>query len=235
RRRPTKHVRRIQRVVRDGCAHQPSHRSPLECIIGRRQPAEQEVLPVPSFPSAHTGRLRKVHLLIMRRLFLALALLLAVPRIADAHTTLVRSTPKAGAKLTAFPRQISLVFSEEIEAKLGRVVIRSATGEVTNVAVHADPHDVNALIGSVDTLANGAYTLDWRVVSADGHPVAGKFSFTVAAEGAPAVAPTPPVVKDTELVLKDTALVQEEKLEVSFPILAAALRGLGAAALLTLV
>ena len=41
----------------------------------------------------------------------------------------------------------------------------------------------------------GAYTVEWRVTSADGHPISGSFSFTAEAAGAessaPSLAPVP--------------------------------------------
>jgi len=58
----------------------------------------------------------------------------------------------------------------------------------------ADPRDVHAVIAPVDALGPGTYKVEWRVVSADGHPVDGTFSFTVGdtTVSAPAAPLTPP-------------------------------------------
>jgi methionine-rich copper-binding protein CopC len=37
----------------------------------------------------------------------------------------------------------------------------------------ADPRDVHAVIAPVDSLGPASYKVEWRVVSADGHPVDG--------------------------------------------------------------
>ncbi len=156
----------------------------------------------------------------MRRLLLLLALIAFAPRVASAHATLVRSTPAAGSHLAAPPARLLLVFSEEIEPKLARVSVVGSNGSERDIAVHADPHDVNALVGSLDSLPDGAYRLVWRIVSADGHPVDGSFVFSVGAN-----ANAPPAPPANEEVARASA---------DIPYAAALWRGLGIGFLMTL-
>jgi copper transport protein len=112
------------------------------------------------------------------------------------HATLVSSEPPANSHLASAPTRVRLVYSEPIEGKLAKVSIVPATGAPIVLRAGADPRDVHAVIAPVDALGPGSYKVQWRVVSADGHPVDGTFSFTVGdttAGAAPApLAPAPP-------------------------------------------
>lgn len=118
---------------------------------------------------------------------LALLLLLAAARpLAPAavspvavHATLVSSEPKANSRLAASPPQLRLVYSEPVEGSLARVTLVSRSGAAMKLVAGADPHDVNAVIARVDSVLAGGYRVEWRVVSADGHPVDGTFTFAV--------------------------------------------------------
>ncbi|HEY7471648.1 MAG TPA: copper resistance protein CopC [Gemmatimonadota bacterium] len=108
------------------------------------------------------------------------------------HAHLVSSSPADGEALETPPAAVRLVFSEPIEAGLSRIVLVSARDSIV-ARVHADSADVNALIGELPRLAAAGYRVDWRVVSADGHPVEGSFAFTVLAPpGADTVRPVAP-------------------------------------------
>src|SRR4051812_30716919 len=103
----------------------------------------------------------------------SMVLVLATPVLLWAHASLVSSDPAAKSLLHAAPTRIRLVFSEALEPTLGRISLVGSDGATIKLAATGDPHDVNALIAPVGTLANGAYRVEWRVVSADGHPVEG--------------------------------------------------------------
>lgn len=95
---------------------------------------------------------------------------------ADAHAALVSTDPEDGARLERLPGQVSFTFNE-------------AVGNV-NIAVQAPDGSPVELsdVGAVDTTASatladpgqrGTYTASYRVVSVDGHPVAGTVTFDV--------------------------------------------------------
>jgi copper transport protein len=110
------------------------------------------------------------------------------------HATLVSSEPAANSYLASPPTRVRLVYSEPIEGKLAKVTIVPATAAPMVLRAGADPRDVHAVIAPVDALGPGSYKVEWRVVSADGHPVDGTFSFTVGdtTVSAPAAPLTPP-------------------------------------------
>jgi len=147
------------------------------------------------------------------------------------HATLVSSEPAANSHLASPPTRVRLVYSEPIEGKLAKVSIVPATAAPMVLRAGADPRDVHAVIAPVDALGAGSYKVEWRVVSADGHPVDGTFSFTVGdttVSAAPApVTPSPP-----------TQPASPEEPEVwgpaafGAPVIPAVLRGAGLGALM---
>jgi copper transport protein len=110
--------------------------------------------------------------------------LLAPATAAFFHATLRSSSPAAGSTLDRAPAEIRLVFSEEIEPSLGGIRLVGPDGRDTRLAAAGDPRDVSALVAPVPPgLANGTYRVEWRIVSEDGHPIDGRFEFTLAASG----------------------------------------------------
>jgi methionine-rich copper-binding protein CopC len=112
--------------------------------------------------------------------------LLAAP--AQAHDRLVASTPSADQSVDVAPDQLVLSFSNE-PLDLGHtVVVRDAAG--AEVAV-GEPvvagRDVDV---ALPPLPAGAYTVVWRVVSQDGHPIEGTYGFAVTTGVAPTTAAT---------------------------------------------
>ena len=112
--------------------------------------------------------------------FVATAAARALPR---PHATLLSSEPAAGAALAVAPSRIRLLFSEPIEAAMSGATISDANGRKIALTVAADPRDVHALIAPVPALQGGSHTVQWHIVSADGHRVDGRFSFTVEGAG----------------------------------------------------
>jgi copper transport protein len=116
---------------------------------------------------------------------LVLLFLLAVPGLsrtpsAPVHATLISSEPAANSRLAASPARVRLVYSEPIEGKLARVTLVPGVGTPIVLRAGADSRDVHAVIARVsDALTPGSYRVEWRVVSADGHPVDGTFVFAV--------------------------------------------------------
>ncbi len=109
---------------------------------------------------------------------MALALLGAVrPPAAMAHAELESTTPASGATVAAAPTTITLRFSEDIRLVVG------GTRVLNTQAVHYESSPASAsgsvLSVPVGRLATGTYLVVWRVVSADGHPIRGTFTFQV--------------------------------------------------------
>jgi copper resistance protein C len=118
--------------------------------------------------------------------FLVPAALTAEP--AAAHDRLVSSAPAAGSTGPA-PLRIRLTMSEDVVKVGSRVVVTGPSGPVTGRLTTSGPDLTESF---ADRLAPGRYTVTWRAVSSDGHPVSGRFGFTVRrSPGDPSQTPTP--------------------------------------------
>jgi copper transport protein len=100
---------------------------------------------------------------------------------AGAHALLSSSTPEDGAELTESPSAVVLSFTEEPEPTLAEVrVVDAAGAEVSTAPAAPAPARPKQLRVPVGDLADGVYTVTWRVVSrVDGHATAGAFGFGV--------------------------------------------------------
>ncbi|MFD7574013.1 copper resistance protein CopC [Streptomyces sp. NPDC059810] len=130
---------------------------------------------------------------------LALTVTWAAAPPAAAHTDLVSSSPARGASLDRPPTAIRLTFSDEMTERYAKVALTAPDGSAADVA-GLDVSGRTATLPVEPGLAAGTYTVGYRVVSADGHPVASSFAFTVERPGptptssprAPSSAPAPP-------------------------------------------
>jgi methionine-rich copper-binding protein CopC len=108
---------------------------------------------------------------------------------ASAHTSLKSASPAAGSTVGP-PTQIVLTYDDTV--RFTQVLLTDAAGHryqsggTVNVDNTVTEHISRAL-------PNGRYTVAWRVVAPDGHPVEGTYEFTVAGSSAaaPAGAPAP--------------------------------------------
>jgi putative copper export protein/methionine-rich copper-binding protein CopC len=112
---------------------------------------------------------------------LALALFaLAAPAYARAHDALQRSVPANDAHLSVAPRSLRLTFTSEPQVRFVRVQL-FAPG---NTGVALGPLRLDSTRTVVADIAGplvaGVYTVAWQIAGADGHPVRGRFSFTIA-------------------------------------------------------
>ncbi|HEU4747078.1 MAG TPA: copper resistance protein CopC [Gemmatimonadaceae bacterium] len=136
----------------------------------------------------NTNRRRRL----VRAAFFFACLGLPIPASAVApvlHARLLRSTPAADARLTSAPDTIRLVFSEPVVAELSQITLTRSDGSVMQLRVGPHPRDSHVLVAPLGSLPVGNHRVAWRIVSADGHPVAGNFSFSVVA----AVTDSPPI------------------------------------------
>jgi methionine-rich copper-binding protein CopC len=117
----------------------------------------------------------------LRRAPLVAALLFAAAAPAAAHAVLRKSVPAAGATAPAGLAAVSLTFSEALEAGFCRVLVRDAAGVAApSEPPRVAPGDARHLLVTLSKLVAGAYTVEWRAVSVDGHATEGRFGFTVA-------------------------------------------------------
>ncbi|WP_433584340.1 copper resistance CopC family protein [Microbacterium hydrocarbonoxydans] len=126
---------------------------------------------------------------------LAAFLVLFAPLSASAHDTLVSSSPAADSTVETLPAEITLTFSDKLITGEGatELLVTDASG----TSVVNGPATVNGAIVTQPLAAQaaaGAYHVVWKIVSSDGHPTSGEFSFTVTtdtlATAEPSTAPT---------------------------------------------
>ena len=107
------------------------------------------------------------------------AVALVVVPAALAHATLVSSTPSDGAVLVRAPKQVVLAFNEPVESALGSVRVYDGGLDRVDDGVTTKPEPSQVAVGVRSGLPRGTYTVAWRVISADSHPVHGAFVFSV--------------------------------------------------------
>jgi copper transport protein len=117
-------------------------------------------------------------------LLLVLAWSLAEAGSADAHARLVRSDPADGAVLARAPASVRLFFDDDVQLGSGMRAIENGGGSVLAGKPRLVGHRTVVLPLHAD-LGNGDYTVLWRVVSDDGHTIAGVLAFGVGAGRAP--------------------------------------------------
>ena len=81
-----------------------------------------------------------------------------------AHAHLTHQYPAANAQVTAAPQAITLNFSEGVE---------------TLPAKRNEQDQKQLIVPLADSLKPGTYTVDWHVVSVDGHKTKGHYTFSV--------------------------------------------------------
>jgi methionine-rich copper-binding protein CopC len=115
---------------------------------------------------------------------LSLGINLAPASVAFAHSDLQSTSPLAGETVEAGRIDVTLKFNEEILTGEGSGAVISVIGPVEAEAVEHSDGCVDAIRGSlvvegVSLDQPGTYEVNWRVVSADGHPIEGVYEFKV--------------------------------------------------------
>jgi len=96
---------------------------------------------------------------------------------AAAHTALVSSDPGDGARLETSPTKVALEFSENVATPAFVVITAPDGSRVKTGNVDVVDKTVTATAAPADI--RGTYSMSYRVVSSDGHPVEGSTSFEV--------------------------------------------------------
>lgn len=112
---------------------------------------------------------------------------LAAPSVAWGHASFLRSVPANGSVTAAAPASVRIFFTDDVRVGGGIRAISHAGGSI----LAGKPRVVDGRVLVVPLqpgLRDGDYTVLWRVVSDDGHSLAGVLAFGVGAGRAP---PTP--------------------------------------------
>ncbi|MCC2274932.1 FixH family protein [Streptomyces sp. ET3-23] len=102
---------------------------------------------------------------------------------ASAHAALVSTDPKDGSVVPVAPQQIKLTFSEGVLLNADSLRVLDPQGKRVDEGrpAHLDGKSDTAAVAVRAGIADGTYTVAWQAVSADSHPVAGAFTFSVGA------------------------------------------------------
>jgi copper resistance protein C len=126
----------------------------------------------------HAVRRSSAPILAALTLTAALAAAPAVP--ASAHTKLTASTPADGARLTASPTSLSFTFDQNLQPVQEWDAVLVSGPDSFRHPARSVQVEGNTVRASCDRLGeSGSYTVSYRVISGDGHPIAGHISLTL--------------------------------------------------------
>lgn len=98
--------------------------------------------------------------------------------LALAHSENESTTPADGAILDAAPEVLAMTFDQPMRLTLVRLT--DADGAEVEVTRTDDMAPVTEFEAAPAEMGPGDYTLEWRGLSSDGHPMDGSFSFQIA-------------------------------------------------------
>jgi copper transport protein len=131
-------------------------------------------------------------------ILVSLAAVLAWPAAAWAHAALLHTVPSASGIVNTPPKQVALTYSEAVEPRFAIVSVTDAAGaQETTGPPQRSPSDADTLVVPLKRLAEGWYLVYWRVISVDGHPVRGAFTFAVGPNPGPAPQFVIPSISET--------------------------------------
>lgn len=105
-----------------------------------------------------------------------LLLLLATGQ-AAAHAALERADPRVGNKVATPPHQVTLWFTERLEAAFSTITVTNAGGQ--RVDTGKTRVSGNQMSVSLRAGGTGTYRVTWHVLSLDTHRTDGDFTFQV--------------------------------------------------------
>ncbi|PIC56999.1 copper resistance protein CopC [Sporosarcina sp. P12(2017)] len=106
-----------------------------------------------------------------------LILLFAFSSTVSAHTGLTSSSPADGEDITEDVYEIVLEFNTKIETTSSVKVFNENKEEI--IVSNTQVSDNVMTGGFASPLDNGTYTVEWKIIGADGHPIQGTYLFTV--------------------------------------------------------
>jgi methionine-rich copper-binding protein CopC len=94
------------------------------------------------------------------------------------HSKKETTMPVDGAVLEATPEVIAMTFDKPMRLTL--VQLTNSDGAAVNMTRTDGMAPVTKFEATPSEMEPGAYTLEWRGLSSDGHPMEGRFSFQIA-------------------------------------------------------
>ncbi|MFH8464936.1 copper resistance CopC/CopD family protein [Streptomyces sp. NPDC017991] len=133
------------------------------------------------------GRVRRTHraaalvTLLGTLLPLVLLLLLGGATSASAHSAVRDTDPREGSVLRTAPREVTMTFTESVGITDDSLRVLSPANRRVNAGdtEHVSGSSDKVRVRLRDDLPDGTFTVAWRVVSADSHPISGAFTFSI--------------------------------------------------------
>ncbi|MFC4099747.1 copper resistance CopC/CopD family protein [Paenibacillus xanthanilyticus] len=124
--------------------------------------------------------LRRKTTALLAAIFLSAALWLLLPGgVGSAHSSLMDAAPAPDGRLAVAPSAIVLQFNERLEDKGFAIQVYDREGLPVAKREAAMDADRRSMRLPLPPLSDGSYTVAYRLLSADGHPVRASYVFTV--------------------------------------------------------
>ncbi|NIF46973.1 CopC domain-containing protein YobA [Enterobacter sp. Ap-1006] len=106
---------------------------------------------------------------------------MAVSPAVFAHAHLKQQSPAADSAVTASPQSLTLSFSEGVEPGFSGVTVTGPQKSAvkTGKVKVAETDNKQLIVPVEEALKPGDYSVDWHVVSVDGHKTKGSYHFSV--------------------------------------------------------
>lgn len=120
--------------------------------------------------------------MIKKILVLAIASLFAFPIAAFAHGAMVQATPAADSNVLTAPAEVSIEFDGKLQiignTNVNSIEVTDNQGQIISSPTSAvEGNKISTKLQLTDI--TGLVSVHYRIVSEDGHPVEGDYSFTV--------------------------------------------------------
>ncbi|MFC3999796.1 copper resistance protein CopC [Nocardiopsis sediminis] len=103
---------------------------------------------------------------------------------AFAHNTLIASSPEDGAELDTAPDEVTLTFNTSVGEGGNAIVVTGPDGTTYEDGdVTIDGPDASIALTAPEEA--GEYTVAYRIISADGHPLEDQITYTLSEEAVP--------------------------------------------------
>ena len=102
-----------------------------------------------------------------------------------AHAGILKASPEYDESVSKPPEQVRIQFNESVEAAFSPLEVYNQQGKRVDLDdARTDPDNSDILVAGLEpNLPDGAYSVKWRVTSADGHPIDGEYKFTAKGAG----------------------------------------------------
>ncbi len=116
----------------------------------------------------------------MKTLLAAVCCYFIAHNAANAHASLLHTSPVADSVLSAAPQEVALTFTDTLEAAFSTIKVTDGNGvEVSQGKAQVNNNTMRVGLKSLNA---GVYKVNWRAVSTDTHRTDGSFMFRVNAQ-----------------------------------------------------